>query len=455
MRNYSLGHLSDTVLLRDLEGLLARDCETTAMLLAHIAEVDARKLFAPAGYSSMFAYCVQELHFSEDAAYKRIQAARAGRRFPQLLEAIVEGRLHLTGAGLLAPHLTEDNVDRFIDAATHRGKSEIEEWLAAHAPSRGLVRESESSIRPIPQLAPAQVRSAGVPIPFDGPVEETLENPRLEGAGSGEGSQLAPAQVHAEVASVATPSISGPRFLVQFTIDQETHRRLRHVQALLSHAVPMNDVGGLFRRALEALAAEVEKKKVGSVPRPARASVKKSTPKRTRDAAKPRSRYISTRVRRAIWERDQGRCTFVSSSGHRCRERHFLEFDHVDPIARGGESTIHGLRLRCRAHNQLEAERVFGAGFMGRKRDEARAVRKANERGQDIVEGLRGLGCRGSEARRAAEHAMRFGGATLEDQMRMALSFVTRRSRASISRPSGIAAIRPQPPAVHTNLAPS
>jgi hypothetical protein len=190
MRNYSLGHLSDTVLLRDLEGLLARDCETTAMLLAHIAEVDARKLFAPAGYSSMFAYCVQELHFSEDAAYKRIQAARAGRRFPQLLEAIVEGRLHLTGAGLLAPHLTEDNVDRFIDAATHSGKSEIEEWLAAHAPSRGLVRESESSIRPIPQLAPAQVRSAGVPIPFDGPVEETLENPRLEGAGSGEGRNL-------------------------------------------------------------------------------------------------------------------------------------------------------------------------------------------------------------------------------------------------------------------------
>ena len=41
-------------------------------------------------------------------------------------------------------------------------------------------------------------------------------------------------------------------------------------------------------------------------------------------------------------------------------------------VARGGEATVEGIRLRCRAHHQLEAERVFGAGFMQEKRDEAR-----------------------------------------------------------------------------------
>jgi hypothetical protein len=48
--------------------------------LAHIAEVDERRLYLEAAYPSMFAYCVGALRFSEDAAYKRIQAARAASR---------------------------------------------------------------------------------------------------------------------------------------------------------------------------------------------------------------------------------------------------------------------------------------------------------------------------------------------------------------------------------------
>jgi hypothetical protein len=106
MRDYSLTHLSDAALLRDLSALAARERATTAEFLAHIAEVDARRLYVPAGFSSMHAYCVGELRLSEDAAYKRIQAARAGRQFPALFVAVSEGRLHLAAACLLAPHLT-------------------------------------------------------------------------------------------------------------------------------------------------------------------------------------------------------------------------------------------------------------------------------------------------------------------------------------------------------------
>src|SRR5512143_4345271 len=101
-----LSQLSDAVLLRDLTALVARDRLTTARILAHIAEVDARRLYAPAGYPSMFAFCVEELRLSEDAAYKRIRAARVARQFPALFEAVAEGRLHLTVVCLLAPHLT-------------------------------------------------------------------------------------------------------------------------------------------------------------------------------------------------------------------------------------------------------------------------------------------------------------------------------------------------------------
>ena len=43
MRAYTLTRLSDAVLLRDLAALVAQDRTTTAALLAHLAEVDARR----------------------------------------------------------------------------------------------------------------------------------------------------------------------------------------------------------------------------------------------------------------------------------------------------------------------------------------------------------------------------------------------------------------------------
>jgi hypothetical protein len=77
-------------------------------------------------------------------------------------------------------------------------------------------------------------------------------------------------------------------------------------------------------------------------------------------------------VKRTVWERDGGRCTFVSESGRRCEERAWLEYDHAEPVARGGQATAENLRLLCRAHNQHAAERTFGAEFMSDKRAEAR-----------------------------------------------------------------------------------
>src|SRR2546421_13029803 len=62
-------------------------------------------------------------------------------------------------------------------------------------------------------------------------------------------------------------------------------------------------------------------------------------------------RHIPAHVKRAVWKRDGGRCTHVDEKGHRCAERKFLEYDHEEPVARGGEATVKGVRLRCHAHN--------------------------------------------------------------------------------------------------------
>ena len=93
MPDYALAHIADEKLLADLAALVSSDRQTTAMFIAHIAEVDARELFKPAACSSMHAYCTRVLHLSADAAFTRIRAARVGREFPQIFEAIADGRL--------------------------------------------------------------------------------------------------------------------------------------------------------------------------------------------------------------------------------------------------------------------------------------------------------------------------------------------------------------------------
>src|SRR5437867_8704263 len=135
---YSLSHLSDRALLRDLAALVAHDRATTARLLAHLAEVDERRLYLPAAYPSMFAYCVHELRLSEEAAFKRIHAARTARRFPAIFPALAEGHLHLSGVVMLAPHLTPENAEALLAAAEHKSKSEIEQLLAQRFPRKEL-----------------------------------------------------------------------------------------------------------------------------------------------------------------------------------------------------------------------------------------------------------------------------------------------------------------------------
>ncbi|HYR52323.1 MAG TPA: hypothetical protein VET83_06885 [Candidatus Dormibacteraeota bacterium] len=416
MRDYTLTHLSDAVLLRDLATLVARDRVATATLLAHIAEVDARRLFIPEGYPSMHAYCVGELRLSEDAAYKRIQAARAARRFPALLPELAEGRLHLTAVSLIAPHLTPENVTELIEAATHKGRSEIEVMVARRFSPDQLPPRIQAISAPIGvQLAPEQVGA-----PFAGSTDEARTHTRVESPAPQSGSD------------------SQERYFLPLTIAKSTREKLRQAQALLSHAVPAGDVAQLFDRALDALITQLEKRKLGAVGgRPGRK--RRALEPATSEHPTVGSRYVPAHVRRAVWERDQGQCTFVSSRGNRCKATRFLEFDHVDPVARGGEATVEKVRLRCRAHNQYEAERVFGWGFMNRKRLESRLARAASreiaaaraaarERVQDVLAGLRGLGCRADESRRAAEFSETLQGATLEERVHAALSFLGRKS---------------------------
>ncbi len=446
MHAYSLSHVGDPELLRGLISLVTRERATTATLLAHLAEVDARRLYLPAAHPSMFSYCVHELRLSEDAAYKRIQAARVARQFPVIFELLADGLLHLSAVGLLAPYLTPENADDLLAAAAHRTKSELEELLARRFPrpeAMGLVQALPASPpRADEQLAPGQVEAYG---------------PERPGALA---DQLAPGQVgpRPKLAPV------GPeRFLLELTIGRSTQEKLRYAQDLLGHQLPSGDLARVLDRALDALIEQLERRKFAATPRPRRGERPSTNP-----------RYIPAHVKRAVWERDGGQCSFVSEAGRRCPARKLLEFDHVQEVARGGRATVAGIRLRCRAHNQYGAECAFGAEFMRRKREaapraaearrqetEARAADEARRKAaevtaraadearrqaadararaaaREVIEPLRLLGFRADEARRAAALCEALPEASLEQRLRLALSYFRPRPGSMASSAPG------------------
>src|SRR5882724_9738419 len=119
-----LAGLPNAQLLALVQELVKRGNAVEAELIAHLGEVDARRLYLEEGCSSMFAWCQRVLHFAEGVAYKRIQAARAARQFPEVLDAVRRGDLHLTAVGLLAPRLTAQNCAELIADSRHRSAEE-------------------------------------------------------------------------------------------------------------------------------------------------------------------------------------------------------------------------------------------------------------------------------------------------------------------------------------------
>lgn len=150
----TLAELSDDDLLRRLSTLLRDSRCVEAELIAHIAEVDDRRLYAREATSSMFAYCTERLHLSEGESYLRIQVARATRKHPVLLRMLADGRLHLSGIGKLVPHLTLGNRDDLLKRATHRSKREVEELVAELQPSP----EVPSLMRKLPMRRASEPR---------------------------------------------------------------------------------------------------------------------------------------------------------------------------------------------------------------------------------------------------------------------------------------------------------
>jgi 5-methylcytosine-specific restriction endonuclease McrA len=340
LSRYVLRNLDDVQLQQAISSLTAKEFDTKADLVAHLGEACTRRFFLAAGYPSLHAWCVGHLHFSDDAADKRIRVGRLARDYPVLCEMLADGRLSMSTILLLAPRLKPECAEDLIAAAAGKSRSQVEYLLAYRFP-RSDTFEFVSSTDAVEQS-----HAVTTPKPAPGRVPEW----------SSHTAQLAPQPTTPSRAT--TRPLSADRVEWRLTVSRATQEKLEHAQELLGRRVRGGDIAELLDRALHTLIVTEEKRRYAMHRKP-------RTPRGTRSK---NPRHIPADVRRQLAERDGRRCAFVSPEGKRCECRHALEIDHIVPIARGGETTLENLRLLCPAHNQFAAEQQFGAAFMATKR---------------------------------------------------------------------------------------
>jgi hypothetical protein len=320
--------MSDDALVAETKRVAEVERRSMAELLELLIEVERRNLCQSLGCSSLFKYCTTVLGLSEQAAYSRINAARAAGRFPAVLPMLADGALTLSSIGLLAPHLTEDNQDALLDAAQKKSTREVQKIVACANPQPDI---------------PASLRALPTPTASTMPATRPV---------------IAP--------------LSARRYLLRVTIGEETRDKLERARALLRHVVPDGDPALLLDRALTLLIEDAERTKFAAAAKPRAA--------RHGQATATHARHIPAAVKRAVWRRAQARCAFVGSLGQ-CEETAFLEFHHVIPFAAGGASDVENLQLRCRSHNAHEAR--------GRRRGAPRVGGATRRKWKDVFLAIR------------------------------------------------------------------
>jgi hypothetical protein len=138
--------LTDSELLGATRRLVGRSNQLLATLLAHLAEVEARGVHRTRACASLYTYCIYELRFSEDEAFRRVSAARLVRRFPALLDALAAGELHLTGFQMLGPHLTAENLGEVLARAKTGRRKKLRSWFGCSIRCRKWRRASNLSV---------------------------------------------------------------------------------------------------------------------------------------------------------------------------------------------------------------------------------------------------------------------------------------------------------------------
>jgi hypothetical protein len=351
---------------KHLVELLRREHHAMADFILALATFDREKRWRELEYASLFSFLRSGLGLSAGAAQYRKTAAELVQRYPQVEDALRQGKLCLSSVVELAKVLTPGNVSDVLPRFFGLSRREAAEVAVSirpveSPPLREVVTVSQSvtprSTARSDQRPDAPTEDAGAP-----PLRPAEAGRRTNDLLPFETavSAVAPHPGPMERPSTIEP-LDGTRARLHITVSRRLLAKLEAAKAALSHSHPGASSEEVLEAALDLLLAQRAKRK-GIVEKPRKAA-----------APRPlRSDAIPAAVKREVWTRAGGRCEWKLESGVVCGSTLRPEFDHVTPRALGGQATTENLRLTCRSHNLLAARKAFGDEWMDRFTRDAR-----------------------------------------------------------------------------------
>jgi hypothetical protein len=314
---------------RRLVELLRSERARLGDFLIALAEFDRERLWVKLGHASLYGFLQRELGLSNASAFYRKVAAELIQRFPEVAEPLRDGRLCITSVTALARVMTEENratvLPKFFSL------------------SKRAAREMAVEIRPLDVVPRRDVVTAA---------------PREAGAAAPPAGALRPGEVgntHPILGATPTDASTDPLTAelcrLHLTVSKKFIAKLDRARSGQGHAQPGASAGDVIEAALDLLLAQQASRR-GEAKKP------RKNPRPTK------SDRVPAAVKRAVWERDQGKCQWPVEGGGVCGSIVRLEIDHIEPLARGGQSTVENCRLACRFHNQYTARQAFGDEWM-------------------------------------------------------------------------------------------
>ena len=345
MKTTDIRKLSDSELLEQTEKAVLVERESTNLVLDHLREIQSRRLYARLGFSSMFEYCTQHLKYCNSGAQLRIDAMRLSLELPEIKESLEKGDLSLSVIGSFQKFVRHENYKR-------DKKYSKEE-------KQDLLKQVESKSRVEAEKVFAEISPEAFP----------KEKVRILSGTQSELRFVADEELMELIAEMKAKlqqkGNTDPSYAEIFKSGLRKALKKEKSRALPTQAMAEKEFAGVSKAFASPNSTSSAEVKLG-------AGAQTTSPEEVRGTKKgvgktfakqPRAQriYIAVFEKKTAFDRAGEQCTYFSEiTGKRCTEKHFLQVEHIIPVAMGGSSEQENLTVLCACHNRLSAIDSFG-----------------------------------------------------------------------------------------------